>query len=162
MKTHKKTHLKMNDILCDICPFKTSSKAALYTHGKNIHGKFDKEDFKCEHCGLNCTSKPGLNSHILIVHTGLQKFKCDQCDFNSGYGDSLKNHIGRYHQNVKTGCTMCPWQGLQISQHMRSAHLPKKSQSKKCDICNMEYVNERNLQLHKERAHLGVRHSCPQ
>ena len=102
-----------------------------------------------------------LNSHVLIVHTGLQKFKCKQCDFNSGYSDSLKSHIGRYHQNVRTGRTMCSWQGVQISQHMRSAHLLKKSKGKKCDICDMEYVNDRNLRLHKERAHFVVRYSCP-
>ena len=161
MQSHEKTHLKKSDLMCNTCSFKTYSRASLYNHVRRNHKMIEEIRYKCEQCGLNCLSKDQLNSHTDVVHIGLQEFKCNQCNFKSGYRSILKAHVEREHQNKRKICQICPWQGYNILQHERIIHLPQKDKTQKCDSCNNEYAKKRNLQIHKNRAHLGIRYSCP-
>ena len=63
----KNVHLNINDVECDICGFKTSSKKRLNKHTRNVHST---DEFFCDYpgCSKSYGIKGNLTAHRARVH----------------------------------------------------------------------------------------------
>ena len=58
------------------------------------------ENFKCELCSKNFSSKRNLKNHISSVHEGLKNHKCETCGKAFSQLHHLKGHIRSVHQGT--------------------------------------------------------------
>ena len=62
----KRIHLKIKDIECAYCEFKTFKKTDLNVHIKRVHANF--KPHQCSHCEYKSTAKTRLLEHIKRKH----------------------------------------------------------------------------------------------
>ena len=100
---------------------------------------------------------------VVVFHMQQHNFSWGQCNYETPYTKSLKAHIDRKHTKSSTKCPTCSWVGnnSSLSQHNRTAHRPQSKERYKCDICSKDYPRKSHLKDHKDRAHFGVKYSCP-
>ena len=111
-----------NDIACDQCDYKTTSKTLLNRHIENIHAEVKKQE-------------------TLEIR---QRFNCDKCDFKTTSKTALTNHMSTKHENKEKKiskrkvCVICLKRFNKIStynEHMNKQHKEGHSvQNKKVQI----------------------------
>ena len=81
------------------CIIITLQKGSLDAHVKNVHTE-NKEEFKCEICNLNYSSKRVLKEHIELIHEMDNPNKCSICETKTSFTNKgrLTEHIRTVHE----------------------------------------------------------------
>lgn len=149
----RNVHKKVKNFICDQCKKKFFTKRSLIEHFRvhtnerpyqcNIPGcdksfkqigqlqqhidrHGPKQDFICDVCGLNLSSKYSLINHRK-THFQIGSFKCDECNGTFTYAANLK-------------------------KHKQDQHTPRKEPII-CSICDQSFKNLRTLKNHNKRKH---------
>ena len=100
------------------------TKEVIYDSEKNIFVNYatEKQQFACEFCEQNFSTKQLLNCHIKENHN---KFACEKCENIFNFPHSLNYHVKSIHQELKYECKHCDAafkteQGL--DDHSKSMH----------------------------------------
>ena len=169
--------IKTDNLICEICGFKTNLKSLLIKHVRMIHKK--KESAICEICGFNSTNF-GLKLHVQKAHANnldlktqiesvyerSKKFKCKKCEFETAQKPNLKTHIESVHGSIKPFkcikcdvtsvheekkqrllCLICNKSYSDMPKHIKLWH--KEIKSFKCNICESETSRKAYLSRHK-------------
>ena len=86
---------QINMFFCEYCKTEFKTKLILNHHQNTakycliIQGKVQKEDFKCELCNKNISSKQKLENHKKICS---KEYKCDLCNRILSSKQKLENH----------------------------------------------------------------------
>ena len=142
----------MKKFECNVCGYKTTSKAYLKVHVDGVHLKVKRHT--CDKCDYTTSYKSDLNLHnkkphvtcdicfmvvtkLLMhkrrVHKGFaitkqkckKKFQCDKCDHVSVSQEGLKGHMKKPH--IK--CEICSLVTTNPVEHMRKNHKHAHQQS---------------------------------
>ena len=171
--------------ICEKCPFKAQTKAALNCHALKKHGgRF--QCLKCEFFGIDqrnlvihrrknhptlqkeiicsiCThiSKGASNhkNHMASKHEDIQ-LSCDACDYKAKVTGVLKNHIERVHRGKRYNCKVCKFSSTTnavLKAHISGIHEGKRFM---CDQCEYKSIREESVRKHKQISHEGIRYPC--
>ena len=145
------SHLRRQQLFCEICGFLCKSKGQLRTHVQVVHKKMSL-DIKCTECDKIFINHSAMSRHRYVVHFP-DKFKCNVCKKSFGTSGQLRRHeevhsgergfqcdeCGRKlrkkedlddHKRIHTGekpfaCQHCPYKGSSKSllyHHMKQKH----------------------------------------
>ncbi|XP_069364417.1 histone-lysine N-methyltransferase PRDM9-like [Maniola hyperantus] len=146
-----------NDLICDICNYKTNSQKALELH-LILHTQ-DKNVLKRSHCGYMTKIKSHLMRH-LTSHTGEKPYSCNICNYKCAKSANLKSHMRTHTGEKPYSCNICNYKCAQsghLKDHMRT-HTGEKPYS--CNICNYKCTRSDVLKSHM-RTHTGEKpYSC--
>jgi len=154
MRHHLEQHLKIckservKNFCCNICDFKTHSRASLRNH---LLTHSDARNFSCEECGASFKSKNGLTSHKKF-HKG-RKFPCTVCGTELRSKGSLGRHI-KQHQDLREHvCNVCGFAFVQL-ENLR-VHQYKQHQILiyKCDKCEERFRLKADMKQHRIEVH---------
>lgn len=101
---YKKDHLNVAKFVqCDLCDFKTRTRAYLIPHMNMKH--LNIKPYKCEICVYSSVNKDALRNHMKYNHG--PAIKCETCEkvFKSGQG--LRNHMKMHENPNGYFCEIC-------------------------------------------------------
>lgn len=99
----RRSHLKMGDIICEICGVKMSTKCSLSKH-MLLHSGCKPE--KCPYCPKTFARRSVLVIHIR-KHTGVKPYTCEECGKAFSQHSPYVIHM-RHHTGVKPYvCELC-------------------------------------------------------
>ena len=87
---------KPGDSRCSICSEHFETKAMLFSHLSNYHGK---NRFKCEQCDKTFGQSANLLTHKQL-HLGIKPFNCQFCGMSFTQKCNMKTHQQRRHSLV--------------------------------------------------------------
>ncbi|CRK99721.1 CLUMA_CG012973, isoform A [Clunio marinus] len=96
LNIHRKIHGEKS-FICDMCDYKTSTKASLSTHNLNVHKS--QRDHVCEICAKGFFTKHRLDDHIKIH--GNKRFKCNRCEKRFLVKSRMREHVERVHLKMR-------------------------------------------------------------
>ncbi|XP_045783687.1 histone-lysine N-methyltransferase PRDM9-like [Maniola jurtina] len=140
-----------NDLLCDICNYKTHSQKFLELH-LILHTQ-DKNVLKCSYCGYMTKGKSDLIRH-LRCHTDDKPFSCKVCDSKFTQSGSLKYHMRTHTGEKPFSCKVCDSKFTRsgtLKDHMRT-HTGENPFS--CKVCDSKFTQSGSLKYHM-RTHTG-------
>ena len=175
----------IRSLLCEKCPFKAKTKAALNCHALKKHGG----RFQCLKCNFFGTNQRNLVIHRREKHPTVQKevectlckhtskgvsnhhnhmaskhennvFQCTECDYKAKVIGVLKNHIKRVHQGKRYNCILCTYSSTTnayLKLHVSGVHEGKHFL---CDLCDYKSITVDSLKTHKNIAHEGITYPC--
>ncbi|XP_065082096.1 zinc finger protein 714-like [Ochlerotatus camptorhynchus] len=172
---------------CQKCNFKTYNKHNLQTHQKihvkretrrypckdpgctevfktirmyRRHSLMAHKAFVCDICGLRCSSKTYLKSHM-ARHLNKFEHVCPYCQKGHNAKSDLRNHIAWNHTNErKYPCEIC---GLIFRRKpILDEHILTHSDTLNyaCTICGKKFRRNQNLKKHIKVVHDMVRLQC--
>ena len=134
-------------------------------YNRECYEKYQKKGkYICPQCGIICTMKKTLKSHVLNVHQKV-RYPCDQCSHQAATKFRLKEHILAEHEGKRYYCDQCsyaaPTQGY-LAGHIRNNHGEREPVLYKCDVDGCKYQSKQkvNLKKHKEAIHMKIKYSC--
>ena len=80
--------------------FKNFSSKSHLKRHKNIIHSNEKP-FRCPDCEFVCKRKDNLNQHKNIIHSDIKPFKCSECEFTCKTKGTLTRHKNDVHSNEK-------------------------------------------------------------
>uniref|UniRef100_A0A336LQH3 CSON010190 protein n=1 Tax=Culicoides sonorensis TaxID=179676 RepID=A0A336LQH3_CULSO len=150
---------------CHNCGAKFTDSKALKTH------KCPKAEYLiCNECGKQIKSKSKLRDH-LMVHFPVYIY-CELCGKRFIKKYKFREHMTYDHGNLPPEAMFkpCPVCGILVStrnygmkDHIREKHEKPARQTgpSKCEQCNKEYANEKNLKRHIREEHVyGRKYQC--
>ena len=168
--------------LCNICG---ESFKNLKYHNESVHQGIR---YKCNDCAKEYKTEKMLNQHIESVHK-LKRSICEICAVevidlkhhmklnHEGPVEKLepcpdanctrkfrtsqeaKKHYRSYHLEIKEMCPICGGWFKALYQHTLAVHKNLKKHS--CSDCGKAFSKKHDLQMHKNRVHLGIKYVCP-
>ncbi|XP_026292553.1 zinc finger protein 133 [Frankliniella occidentalis] len=126
---------------CDVCPESFSYYKSFIKHKQRHTGEL--QPLKCEFCPDVFQTSRQLQNHL--KHHNIEKaFPCDQCERSFPTKERLSSHYTLHTGNKPYECEICNKSFAYKSSyglHIRKQHgeQPLKSQSFKCDKCNLEF-----------------------
>lgn len=106
----------------------------------------DKHLFSCPNCPLKFDKFSLMREHERLTH----KFICHFCGRSYTVKLNLKMHIFREHKGIRTFCSDCGIQTMDLAEHMKK-HL--NEQIFVCDICGKEVRGKQRINNHMNRSH---------
>ena len=116
IKSHKKPYK------CNCCDKSFKIEARYQRHilicqDQNTNGEKKKIPNLCSYCGKSYASKPGLWSHVAIVHDKIprsevmnknpKKVKCEKCDRHFSTQGHYITHYKSHHEETQVKSTKC-------------------------------------------------------
>uniref|UniRef100_A0A6V7I3Z0 C2H2-type domain-containing protein n=1 Tax=Bracon brevicornis TaxID=1563983 RepID=A0A6V7I3Z0_9HYME len=157
---HKKTVHKIWTSLqmkwfCEKCETITGYDKCIKNHIKQCK----KTMFRCKYCSKEFAYRKEWKAHQKARHyenmvndPDVVKFTCDSCDKSYFDRDVYTQHLRR-HRAMQDGKYKCPYcskltaSSFVLKNHIQATHDRKRVF--KCDICQKEFYNERNMKAHK-------------
>jgi hypothetical protein len=137
---------------CNQCPSTFTENKTLNRHIRTKHGNLS---LKCEKCAFTTTRKDKLKTHIEAKHY-LNKFKCPHCAFECARNDSLTRHIKAYHEVPENPLEPTPNFDWVEDIEQEEREIVKY----KCDKCNAEFKDRKNLNKHMKSVHAQEYFAC--
>eukprot|EP00088_Acartia_fossae_P043259 TRINITY_DN4555_c0_g1_i10.p1 TRINITY_DN4555_c0_g1~~TRINITY_DN4555_c0_g1_i10.p1 ORF type:complete len:523 (+),score=75.85 TRINITY_DN4555_c0_g1_i10:209-1570(+) len=155
---HKAAH--KNKLRCPHCPSFFRYERLLASHLlKHDPTAPPPKKHLCTDCGKKFRCPSELNLHREKIHMPqIKTMSCEFCGKTFSHQESLRNHLRTHREKKKPEylCSTC--NRAFFKEKERAAHICKHYS---CDECDMKFVQERNLKLHK-RTHAGeTMLSCP-
>ena len=127
----------------------------------------------CEKCGKTFKKPSKLRRHMithmdikanleLIDQLGPESFKCLECEMEFRTKKNIKDHIIVVHMEL-FGKRNAPYKPKRIELPPNLPPIKKtvyKQDPQICNECGKSFTNPRNLKLHIEIKHLGLRYTC--
>ena len=187
-KKHLKTHISgihlKERIECPQCNM-TLAKTSFNSHCKRVHsGKKQTKmcpickkelcnlskhmeihsnsnmTLKCPECEHTTNTKRKLKSHTESVHLKPMR-RCKECPFEAKIR-TLYQHINTVHKGIRFSCKECEYTTTQAS-HLK-AHVKHRHsfdfETFDCTQCNYKAQSKRDITLHTEVIHIGVKLPC--
>jgi hypothetical protein len=162
MATTTTKRCKICKVCLPICDFRMK-RCGTYTAGctqclavKAAWGKKQRErivaegTFKCQNCGLACSSSAELKTHIKIVHEKIKDHECQSCNFACSVSSDLQRHIKQVHEKIKDHkCPDCEYACTRkghLNMHIKQVH--EKIKDHECPDCNYACSENGTLQRH--------------
>jgi KRAB domain-containing zinc finger protein len=156
LKVHQELH-ESKRLPCHFCHLTFQNRGKL-----NYHMKFHEnpEQFKCQICGHQKTSKGQLKDHLKTHDVNRdKKFKCDQCDFQNDRKVKFVLHLTQHEKlNEKfrkfptaVKCEKCfsvLKDGKAYEKHVKLMH--ENHPTLKCNICGKELRAKIYLKKHQK------------
>jgi len=159
LKYHVQTFHENIHFPCEICHKKYTTKQALNYHVKNQHGTRKKE--VCDYCAVEVFN---VKHHIKMKHSGpVEKSvpcQVETCDRLFRTKQEATIHYNAAHLNKKEMCPLCGGWFKNLYTHIHQIHQSEKKHV--CEQCGKAFGKKNDLQVHKDRVHLGKRYVCPE
>ena len=132
---------------CDICKEEFDNLNKFLIHITKTH---EKDNNKCEYCGLNFEDYGDLEKHLKEICGRF--FACGSCDKKFYDQDKLQSHFENIHAEKTHICEYCDkafgrYQSMIL--HKQTVHIDERERNFICDICGKGYIMQSNLTVHK-------------
>ena len=115
--------------------------------------------FHCPSCDQKCTTKKGIQIHILRKHTE-PNIKCTKCDFKTALINKMTLHFQSIHENVTYKCKFCDHtmkSRNSLRVHTKIKHL--NTEPIFCSMCDYKTTIKYHMKQHRKAMHeLGEFH----
>lgn len=149
-------HLKIKQLKCEICDWRTSQNSNLTIHMKFKHGP----DVKCQICEKILTSHAGLLRHMKNSHENQNGYFCEICKNRFKSYDKLETHMRKnhFHEKESFECDECDKKFFfkwEFNKHRKGAH----SKNIKClfNGCTRIFSQAASMKRHYNNIHLNIR-----
>jgi KRAB domain-containing zinc finger protein len=162
LKNYKK-HIATKDELtnCDLCDFKSCTKAGMATHMKFHNEKRPKNTqnnlkrpYQCNKCNKRFHNKANLELHMKTK----DKLKmCESCDFKSCTKLGFSYHMKKVHGiklpklRNKICCNFCDYKT--DSKAWLDIHMKSKDEPKICEYCDFKSCTKLAFSIHMKKVH---------
>ena len=128
-----------------------------------------QKGYKCKSCGKSFSQADDLRKHIPMVHEDHKDHKCESCGKLFSQTGDLKKHINTIHGEDKDykyeSCGKSFLDEQSLKKHTHTIHdkegMPETQSSSvekfKCEICQHNLSSKRNLKVHIENIHEGLK-----
>ena len=153
-------HLNIRKHHCTACGKRFSSRNDLLDHVRAVHEKV--KAFICDLCGQALSTRHGLRMHKLIHKDETKSISCSKCSAKFRHLSTYRKHIACVHdfapeQRLKCeGCAKLFNHMEGLKRHVKKFHSGQKPQYQ-CDLCQLAFVFNYDLNKHKKRVHLNVK-----
>ena len=169
---HMQRHRGQFNHTCNICNKKFVTNTSYDIHMKVHNGEFN---FRCVDCQKPFVTESSFDRHMTNVH-GKSKLCCKVCGKIFNTGAKLEKHM-IYHEEKplkqaeiqELMCHLCSTvirsrYGKQcLAKHMRKKHFGMMGEDlHKCAECDRSFKSKKNLRVHMQNIHEGLRHFCDQ
>ena len=150
---------------CAKCDKVYSKPRLLKNHQKVHEDDTHPDQYECQICGRNYTSKSSLRAHIAHVHKSNKTYKCKVCNKTFGSTDTLSAHMAKHRKDEfmnpsswmgSMECNICKRKfelKKALNMHMR-IHEPKLPKPvKTCAECGATFSKQGLLSSHLKRIH---------
>ena len=138
-------------IKCSTCSKLFFTEYDLKRHQKNAHT--ERDPFICSICSHTTTTKGRLKRHMLL-HSEERPYPCELCNLKFKSKACWARHQKQVHtQERKWKCRFCV-KAFKCSGNLKvheNIHLGVFEA--RCEICNINFVQRHNLQLHNRKHH---------
>ena len=151
--------------MCELCPFKSSTKKGLEQHvGVKHNGESQlqaKKVLACQMCDWTSPDQAKLNRHTKShAPKELQSQSCHICNKSLANMRNLKKHI-EFHSKQKakkTKCSQCFFTNqskLLVQKHFKDLHRKKICYT--CSKCDIKLKTKRELLTHERKSHPKIK-----
>ena len=126
LKHIKEVHIG-DDLICDMCDYKTKRPRSLRIHIQNAHT--DE--------GIETKYRPMLT--------------CEVCGYQTRYPQTLQDHNEREHIKVEHKCSLCEF--VTTTKRRLQEHRERHGQTFECDVCHKRFETAKKFRHHKEQSH---------
>ena len=157
---HLETHNTEKIYSCSFngCPYRTKAHQYIKVHERTVHNPEREHKFKCMLCEKAFLTLSGLKIHTLS-HTKEKHFSCSMCSYSSSLKSQLYFHLLREHEKVLAEDPEI------LHRHdikVKDGTTEAKYQICKFPNCTYKCWRRRDMKLHTESVHLGLRpFHCP-
>ena len=145
----KLMHRGIKPKICQICSETFKTREQLSRH-KLTHPELEVA-FTCKYCSKPFGDVGLMNKHISKTHE-TKRFQCDQCQKTFTTASSVIKHKSGVHSSEKGhSCEYCGKLFTQKSSmvyHMKVHNGVKTNESFKCDVCDMDFLRAKLLNIH--------------
>ena len=150
---NKNFHLKIEDLVCEVCKKAFSNYKKLRIH-KQVHME---RKFPCDICGLKIKTKGSLLNHMESRHLGISKkpYFCPDCGVHFSHSDHKFKHMDQ-SERQKFTCDSC---GKQFGRNSNLKKHEKRHEAEKDKITEKEEVvssNNFKLEVLQKSKEIGV------
>ena len=120
-----------------------------------------EEEFNCEECDYQGTSKNGLQKHFQIKHVHKEIIRCKICSEMFTTNQNLRTHIKTSHTEENINCHKCDsdvTSKQNVQKHSELKH--ERSYQFDCRICGEEFQTKGNLMYHRKNVHTASVAPC--
>jgi len=166
-KKSLKTAQVKETYICDECNIEGNrkSKSHFYTkrkfflHQKTHYCKDFKDNFPCNECSYVGTTIYCLETHFLNHHSE-ETYACEEADCERTFKSLqlMKHHIRNFHKGFM--CDRCSY--ITKSSKQLKLHQQREHDGVKfiCDKCGLEAISPPALREHIKTVHEGLRYPC--
>ncbi len=150
---NKNFHLKIEDLVCQVCKKAFSNYKKLRIH-KQVHME---RKFPCDICGLKIKTKGSLLNHMESRHLGISKkpYFCPDCGVHFSHSDHKFKHMDQ-SERQKFTCDYC---GKQFGRNSNLKKHEKRHEAEKDKMAEKEEVifsNNFKLEVLEKSKEIGV------
>lgn len=135
---------RVKNFLCNICPKKYQTSAALQYH---LNSHTGDKPFKCDTCNKSYSSHITLYNHKKI-HLDVKPHQCSFC--NKGFASltNFNNHVLTHTGEKPYICDLCgkgftTITDMRIHRRIHTGEMPYS-----CDVCQRKFTDRRNMKKH--------------
>jgi len=154
---------------CVYCDFSTTLRKELKSHRREEHNdlilqerlqkqqlsklenKKEKPIFQCDDCGKHCTTKAGLQDHML-THSEEKKFVCPECGKKLKRRYCLTLHMKIHSGDKNYQCDQCEAKYISsaaLRNHTLSKHTDRSNAEHFiCNYCGQDFLKKAYLDRH--------------
>jgi len=160
LKCHDPNNKSVKQFSCDVCGQKFSRRPSLKQHRAIVHPELDKPH-QCQQCEKRFLYPKDLTSHVRAQHE--RSHKCEICQEKFLKWTAYRTHKAKEHPKVFK-CAKCPRQFKtkhEFLVHKSTVHSDERSVFQ-CtyEACDKKYFFEKNLKVHIQVDHEGLRFPC--
>ncbi|KAL4234513.1 Heteroproteinous nuclear ribonucleoprotein A0 [Mactra antiquata] len=162
------------EVHIDALKKESPAKTAKFSHSGRLitHSKKVRDQIQCDKCTKTFMQEQHLMMHYTRVHCNdieskPTSYDCDICTKSYDKASKLSLHKKMKH-NINTPsqerssssvckCEVCGWKfksSADLKQHMLDEHNKIKTEPPSCDICHLNFITKKSLDIHMRR-HTG-------
>ena len=162
-KSHLNKHLKLfhinqGKLQCLKCKKQFKFKYQFKTHKKICSTKIEKKSETCDICDESFYSSKLLEKHVKNTHSKSGYYNCKDCSQSFDRPKYLQDHIDSLHNKKKFKCNICD-KNFMLERNLSIHYLRVHKQNEKfqCDICEKDFNTKIDFRKHYIAYHQRVK-----